>query len=152
MTYTSDRYPNPQRRKIYFRFLHIFLYFFNRLNIIRSDRQKYGLIGKFRTFKKMWLLPTDIQPHMIRSDRQKYVLIGNFKTFKKMGLLPTDIQTQRRKYFFLFFHIFLTHTHIHTQIFSRQRKFRLRKLRNIENYQNHEFEKFHRYQAFSLRK
>ena len=44
-----------------FSILHIFLYFFNRLNSIWSSRQKYGLIGNFKTFQEMGQLPTDIE-------------------------------------------------------------------------------------------
>ena len=47
--------------KNYFRFFHIFLLFFYRLDIIRLDGQKYGLIDNFKTFKKMGLLQTEIQ-------------------------------------------------------------------------------------------
>ena len=93
-----------------------FSLFFYRLNSICLNGQKYGLIGNVKSFKKMWLLPTDIQTqrrnkifsifpyfsfffnrlNIIGLGRQKYGFIGNFKSFKKIGLLPTDIQTQRR--------------------------------------------------------
>ena len=37
------------------------LFFFNQLNITRSGRPKYELIGNFQSFKKMRLHPTDMQ-------------------------------------------------------------------------------------------
>ena len=108
-------------KKKIFNFPYFSIFFFYRLNIIRLDGEKCGLLGNFKTFKKMGLLPTDIQTQSrkkifrffhIRSGQQKYGQLGNFKTFKKIGLLATDIQTQRRKKnnfdfskFFLFFYI-----------------------------------------------
>ena len=122
---TSGRYTNPvtEKKKSIF---HIYLYFFYRLNITRSGRQKYDLIGNFNYFKKMRLHPADMQTrrqkknfdfsifffifynrlNITRSGRQKYELIGNFKSFKKMHLHPTDMKTRQKKKF-RFFHIFL---------------------------------------------
>ena len=58
------------RRKNCFRFSIFFLVFFNRLNIIRSSRQKYGKIGNFKNFQEIDLFPTHIQtePKKIISD------------------------------------------------------------------------------------
>ena len=41
------RYPNPEQQKIIFDFWIFFFTFFNRLNITRPSRQKYGQIGNF---------------------------------------------------------------------------------------------------------
>ena len=120
---------SPERcinEKKNFDFYIFFFIFFNRLNITRSGRQKYELIGNFKSFKKMRLHSTDMQTrrrkqnfhfsifffiffnrlNITRSGRQKYELIGNFKSFKKMRLHPTDMQTRRQKKN-PFFHIFL---------------------------------------------
>ena len=50
-----------QRRKKTFRFFHIFLFFLNRLNITRSERQNYELIGNFKSVKKIRLYPANMQ-------------------------------------------------------------------------------------------
>ena len=50
-----------RRKKIISIFPYFSLFFFNRLNIIRSGWQKYGLIGNFKTFKKIGLIPNGIQ-------------------------------------------------------------------------------------------
>ena len=51
----------PGDVKTIFDFSIFFFIFFNRLNITWSGRQKYGLIGNFKSFKKMSLHQTDIQ-------------------------------------------------------------------------------------------
>ena len=47
--------------KFYIRFLIFFFIFFNRVNIIRSSRKRYGEVWNFNAFQKISLLPTNIQ-------------------------------------------------------------------------------------------
>ena len=72
----SIKITNKIKEKNYFRLCHIFLYFFNRLNITRSGRQKYELTGNFKCFKKMRLHPADIQTR-----RQKKSIFPYFSLF-----------------------------------------------------------------------
>ena len=47
---TLNQHPNPAKKKKNFDLSVFFFTFFNRLNIILSGGQKYGLIGKFKAF------------------------------------------------------------------------------------------------------
>ena len=49
---TLNQQPNPAIQKKNFDFSLFFFTFFNRLNIILSGGEKYGLIGNFKTIKK----------------------------------------------------------------------------------------------------
>ena len=125
----SDRYPNPVTKKKIFYFSIFFFIFLTDLILADRAHKNVGLIGNFKSFKKMSLHPTDIQTRqrkkinflffriflyfflndLILPDRahKNMGLIGDFKTFKKMILHPTDIQTRQRKKKFRFFHILL---------------------------------------------
>ena len=64
-----------------------FFKFFNTLNIMRSRGKKYGLIGNFKTFKKMWLLPTDIET---QRRRKIFSIFPYFALFFLTGLILYD--------------------------------------------------------------
>ena len=68
----------------YFRFFNIFLYFFNRLDIIRRIRQKYKYIANFNAFQKIGLGPIDIKT---RSRKTKKISIFRYFSFFLTGLI-----------------------------------------------------------------
>ena len=103
------RDPNPATITIIFDFSIFFFILFHRLRIIRSGRQKCALIGNFKNFKKIDLLPADTRTqrqkksfsifsylssfyfnriNIIRLGRQKYGQIGKFQSLSKNG--PTS--------------------------------------------------------------
>ena len=79
----STNIQSQRQKKIIFNFFILFFIFFNRLNIIRSSWKKIGWIENFKAFKKMGLVPTDIQTKW----RKK--LFSIFRNFYL--LLLTDI-------------------------------------------------------------
>ena len=78
--------------KQYWNFLIFFFIFLNRLNIIQSSRQKYGLIENFKAFPKMGLRPTDIQ---IQSRKKLFSIFRYFSLFLLTDLILSDQADQR---------------------------------------------------------
>ena len=106
-----------------FDFLILFFIFFNPLNIIRLSGRKNGLIGNYESFKKMWLLPTDVQtqgrkknifdfstlffiyfqPTQYNPIRgQKYWSIVKFETLKKCDYFRPIFKPNATKIFSIF--------------------------------------------------
>ena len=76
------RKPGDEKK---FDFSLFFFIFFNRLNITRSGRQKYELIGNFNSFMKMRLHSTDIQTR-----HKKISIIPIFSLFFLPDLILPD--------------------------------------------------------------
>ena len=79
----------PRAKKNYFRFYDMYLhFFFNRLNIIRSSRQKYGCIGNFKAIQKWAYFQPISKPRTEKNYFQFFDIFFFF--FKRLNIIRSS--------------------------------------------------------------